>query len=298
MSRHVDLSDRLEVVQADLTSDDGWPEAMAGCRYVLHVASPLPRRPPKHEDELIVPARDGTLRVLKAAADAGVERVVMTSSVAAVLYGVERDKTFDESDWSNPDGPNIGAYEKSKTIAERAAWAFIDNLDLRDEVPDLELATINPGLVLGPLLNADWGTSGEVVKKLMQRDFPASPNISFAPVDVRDVAAAHLAAMITPEAAGQRFIVARKSASMVEIAKILDAHFRERGFKIPTGKMPSLLVRVAAIFDQTARLGLNDLDVEQTVDNSKAREVLDWQPRSLEEMVVAMGESLIEYGVV
>lgn len=287
--------DRFDIVPADLTADAGWAEAVAGCRYVLHVASPLPRTPPKHEDELIVPARDGALRVLKAAADAGVKRVVMTSSVAAVLYGRDRSRTFDESDWSDINADSIGAYEKSKTIAERAAWDFVASLDA--EHP-LELATINPGLVLGPILDEDYGTSGEVVKKLFDRDFPACPDLNWAVVDVRDVAAAHIAAMTEPAAAGERFICAVENHSILDIARILDQHFADRGFRIPTGKLPDFVMRLVAVFDRTARLGLNDLGVKQNVDNAKIRKVLDWEPLDLEEMVVAMGESFIKYGVV
>lgn len=293
LAKHGADADRLELVEADLTRDEGWSEAVSGCRYVLHVASPIPRQPPDHEDDLVVPAREGTLRVLRAAAEEGVKRVVLTSSLAAVLYGVERDKTFDEGDWSNPEGPGIGAYEKSKTLAERAAWEFIESLD-----DGLELTVINPGLVLGPVLDADWGTSGEVVKKLMQRDFPACPDMNWAPVDVRDVAEAHVRAMTEPEAAGKRYICATENASMHDVAVILDRHFRERGYKVPTGRLPSFLVRIVAIFDKTARLGLNDLGKRQDVDNTRIKRELDWKPRSLEEMVVSMGESLIEHEVV
>ena len=287
--------DRFDIVAADLTADDGWADAVTGCRYVLHVASPLPRTPPKHEDELIVPARDGALRVLEAAAEGGVERVVLTSSVAAVLYGRDRSRTFDETDWSDIDARTIGAYEKSKTIAERAAWDFVAST-AGDS--GLELTTINPGLVLGPILDEDYGTSGEVIKKLFDRDFPACPDLNWAVVDVRDVAAAHIAAMTTPAAAGQRFICAIENHSLLDIARILDKHFSNQGFRIPTGKLPSFAMRLVALFDKTARLGLNDLDVRQNVDNSKIKEVLGWEPLDLEEMVVAMGESFIRYGVV
>jgi len=152
------LGDDFDIVAADLTSDDGWGAAVAGCRYVLHVASPLPRTPPKHEDDLIVPARDGARRVLRASIAAGVERVVLTSSVAAILYGRDRDRVFDEGDWSNVDDRRIGAYEKSKTIAERAAW---DHMASLGSDAHMTLVTINPGLVLGPVLSSDWGTSGE-----------------------------------------------------------------------------------------------------------------------------------------
>lgn len=290
-----DALDRFHIVAADLTGDEGWADAVAGCRYVLHVASPLPRTPPKHEDDLIVPARDGAIRVLSASAEAGVERVVLTSSVAAVLYGRDRHRTFDESDWSDIHARTIGAYEKSKTLAERAAWDFVAALP--GDV-GLELVTINPGLVLGPILDEDYGTSGEVVKKLLERDFPACPNLNWAVVDVRDVAAAHIAAMTTPAAAGQRFLCAIENHSLLDIARILDRHFADRGFRVPTGRLPSFAMRLVALFDKTARLGLNDLDVQQNVDNSKIREVLGWEPLDLEEMVVAMGESFIRYGVV
>lgn len=286
------LVDRFEVVAADLTADAGWPEAVAGCRFVLHVASPIPRVPPKHEDDLIVPARDGVLRVLRAATAAGVERVVLTSSTAAILYGRDRDRTFTEADWSNVDDKRIGAYEKSKTLAERAAWDF-----MRD-VQGTDLVAINPGLVLGPLLSKDWGTSGEAIKKLIDRDFPAIPDINYAVVDVRDVAAAHVAAMTSPAASGQRFLCAIENHSLREIARILADHLGPNGFKIPTGNLPGGVMRVVALWDKTARLALNDLGVHQDVDSSKIRDVLAWQPRGLEEMVTSMADSMIEYGVV
>ena len=284
---------RFAVVQADLTSDDGWSDAVAGCSYVLHVASPLPRTPPKHEDDLIIPARDGALRVLKASAAAGVKRVVLTSSVGAVLYGRDRSITFDESEWSDVNSKSIGAYEKSKTLAERAAWEFIEKSD-----SGLELSVINPGMVLGPVLDEDWGTSGEVIKKLFDRDFPACPDLNWSMVDVRDVASAHLAAMTIPEAKGERFICAIGSHSMREVALILDAKFQDRGFRIPTGKLPNFVMHLVAIFDKTARLGLNDLAVPQNIDNRKIKSMLNWEPRGLEEMVEAMGASFIEHGIV
>jgi dihydroflavonol-4-reductase len=284
---------RFSLVQTDLSSDDGWSEAVTGCTYVHHVASPIPRTPPKHEDELIVPARDGALRVLKASAAANVKRIVLTSSVAAVLYGRDRSNTFTEEDWSDVDSKAIGAYEKSKAITERAAWDFMKDLD-----GDMELSCINPGLVLGPVLDEDWGTSGEVVKKLFDRDFPACPDLNWAMVDVRDVAAAHLAAMTIPEAAGKRFICAIENHSIRDIALILDEKFRDQGFKIPTGKLPNFVMRLVAIFDKTARLGLNDLAVKQNLDNSRIKSILNWQSRNLEEMVEAMGNSFIEYGIV
>ncbi|MFM8972658.1 MAG: SDR family oxidoreductase [Actinomycetota bacterium] len=289
------LADGFEVANADLTVDAGWADAVAGCRFVLHVASPLPRTPPRHENDVIVPARDGVLRVLRAAEQSGVERVVLTSSVAAVMYGRDRDHTFTEDDWSDLDDRRIGAYEKSKTLAERAAWDFMAGLG--DDAP-MSLAVINPGLVLGPLLSEDWGTSGEAVKKLIDRDFPAIPNINFACVDVRDVATAHLAAMVTPEAGGERFLCGIENPSLREVAAILDEHLRPRGFKVPTGNLPDFMIRIVSIWDKTARLALNDLAVHQDLDNSKIRRVLGWEPRGLREMVTSMADSMIEYGVV
>ena len=294
LARHVDPGDRLAFASADLSRDDGWQEAARGCTYVLHVASPFPREVPRHEDDLIVPARDGALRVLRAAAGEGVRRVVMTSSLAAVVYGHVRDgsRTFDEDDWSITEG--ISAYEKSKTIAERAAWDFARS----PEAKGLELVVINPGLVLGPILDEDYGTSGEVVRKLMRREFPGCPNLGWAPVDVRDVAAAHLAAMIAPEAAGQRFCCAIEHAWMSDIARILEERFAARGYRIPRRRLPDWLVRVVAIFDKTTRLAVHDLGQRQDVSSERVRKVLGWQPRSLEEMVTSMGESMIEQGVV
>lgn len=287
--------DRFELVSANLKSDDGWDEAVAGCRYVLHVASPIPRTPPKDENDLIVPARDGALRVLRAASRGEVERVVLTSSVAAVLYGRDRSRRFDESDWSDVTARSIGAYEKSKTIAERAAWDYIASLEGESR---LQMVAINPGMVLGPILDGDYGTSGEVVKKLFDRDFPACPDLNWAVVDVRDVAAAHLAAMTASDAHGQRFICAIGNHSMRDIAAILDERFGGRGFNVPTGRLPGFAMRIVALFDRTARLALNDLGVRQDVDNSKIKQVLGWKPRGLEDMVVSMGESFIRYGVI
>ncbi|MBE7450941.1 MAG: NAD-dependent epimerase/dehydratase family protein [Kofleriaceae bacterium] len=296
LAAHAEVGDRLELVAADLAADDGWADAARGCRFVLHLASPLPARPPRHEDELIVPARDGALRVLRAAVAARAARVVMTSSVAAVVYGHARDgsRVYDEGDWSQL-GPEVGAYEKSKTLAERAAWDYLAGLPAGERV---ELCTINPGLVLGPLLAADVSTSGEVVRKLLARELPGCPDIGWAVVDVRDVAAAHLAAMTTPAAAGQRFIVAIEHASMLDIARILDAELGSRGFRVPTRRVPGWVLRLVSLWDRTARLAVQELGKRQDLSSARAREVLGWQPRSLREMVIDMAESMIAHGVV
>ncbi len=295
IARHVDAGDRLSLHQCDLLSDNGWDEAIAGCDYVLHVASPFIIGAPKHEDDLIIPARDGALRVLKAAAKAGVKRTVMTSSVAAVSAGHDRDTThiFNEDDWSNTDSPEIGAYEKSKTIAERAAWDFV-----KSDGAGMELAVINPGAILGPILNSDSGTSGEIVRQLMTRAMPACPRVGFACVDVRDVASAHLAAMATPDAAGKRFVCAIEYAWFSYIAKILDKRFRKDGYKIPTGELPNFVPRVMQHFNPVLKQIIPNLGKRRDYDNAQIKSVLDWQPRSLEEMSVSMAESMIEFGVV
>jgi nucleoside-diphosphate-sugar epimerase len=260
------------------------------------VASPFPSQPPKHEDDLIVPAREGTLRILKAAAKANVKRVVMTSSIAAVIYGhvYDSSKVFDENDWSRTDA-DIGAYEKSKTLAERAAWDFVNSLKGDDK---LELAVINPGMVLGPILDNHYSLSGEAVRKLMRREYPGCPKLNFHTVDVRDVATAHIAAMTTPEANGKRFCCSAENAWMKEIAEILNDHFSNQGYKIPTRELPNFLIRLVGLFDKTVRLVVGNLGIRFEISNQCTKKVLDWNPRSLEEMVVAMGKSMIEHGVV
>lgn len=288
--------ERLTFAAAELTRDDGWREAVRGCRFVLHMASPLPNQTPKHEDELIVPARDGAVRVLQAASEEGVARVVLTSSVAAVLYGHARDgsKTYDERDWSELT-PEVGAYEKSKTIAERAAWDFVEQLPAERR---FELVALNPALVLGPILTKDVSTSGELIKKLLLRELPGLPDVGYAVVDVRDVAAAHVAALTAPGAAGQRFVLAIEHASMRDIAAILDRVFRPRGYKIPMRSVPGFLLRLVSLWDRTARLAVQELGKRQDLSNARARAVLGFAPRSLETMVVDMAESMIALGAV
>lgn len=292
LEKHGAAAHNFEVVQAELTKDEGWDEAVTGCTQVLHMASPLPIAPPKDENELIVPARDGVLRVLRAASKAKVTRVVLTSSVAAVVYGHARDgsRTYDESDWSEL-GPGVGAYEKSKTIAERAAWDFVEG---QPEGERIELVALNPGLVLGPLLGPEMSTSGEVVRKLLKRELPGCPDIGWAVVDVRDVADAHVAAMRAHEAAGKRFILAIGHASMLDIAKILKAN----GYDVPTRRVPGWLLRLVSVWDKTAALAVQELGKRQDVTSQRARDLLGWNPRTLEDMVVSMAESMVAEHVV
>jgi nucleoside-diphosphate-sugar epimerase len=267
-----------------------------GCARVLHVASPVPRKPPKTAEEVIEPARDGALRVLKAAAAAGVQRVVMTSSISAVVYGHERDgsKTYDEHDWSIL-SDEISPYDRSKTIAERAAWDYVQGL------PDgrrLELVTINPGVVLGPLLDGEFSISAEIVRKLLAGELPGIPNLGWAPVDVRDVADAHVIAMTHPLAAGQRFIVALEHTSWMQIAQILAHHFGPKGFKVVTRSVPNFVLKIVSLWDKTAGMAVPELGKRQDVSSDRARKVLGWKPRDLETMVVDIAESMIELGVV
>lgn len=295
LAEHVDTR-HFELVEADLMRDEGWDEAVRGCRYVLHVASPVPTAPPKHEDELIVPAREGALRVLRAASEAGVERVVMTSSIAAVTEGHPHDptKVFTEDDWSIVNG-GIGPYEKSKTLAERAAWEFVEGLE---DDKSLELTTINPGLVLGPVLERDYGVSAQAILKLMRREYPGCPRLGWTTVDVRDVASAHLAAMTTPEANGQRFCCCVDFVWMKDMAVILNEHFGDRGYKVPTRTLPDFVVRIVGVFDKITGVVVPRLGHSETISNARIKRVLGWQPRGTEEMVVATAASLIEQGLV
>lgn len=283
----------LSFFAADLQSDAGWAEAVAGCDYVLHVASPLPARAPKHEDELIVPAREGTLRVLRAARDAGVKRVVLTSSIAAISYGhPPQAAPFEESRWTNLHAPHLAAYTKSKTLAERAAWDF-----MKREGGALELTVINPVVVLGPVLALDMSTSVEVVRRLMTGAIPASPRLYFNVVDVRDVADLHLRAMTHPAARGERFIATTEGSMPIRgIAEILKRRMGPAAKRVPTLEMPNWLVRLVAYFSPTVRQLLPELGKAKSATSAKARRVLGWTPRSSEDAIVATAESLVSLG--
>jgi nucleoside-diphosphate-sugar epimerase len=289
-----DAGDRLSFAAADLEKDAGWKEAVAGCEYVLHVASPFPSNVPQHEDELIVPAREGTLRVLRASRDAGVKRVVLTSSFAAIGYGqAPRAKPFDETNWTNPDGGGVSAYVKSKTLAERAAWDFIAK-----EGGRLELSVVNPVGVFGPVLGPDYATSIILVQRLMDGALPGCPRMYFGVVDVRDVADLHIRAMTNPAAKGERFLaVAGDFMAIVDIAKALKSRLGEAASRVPTRQLPNWVVRLVSIFDQAARQIVPELGKVKNGTNEKARRVLGWSPRSNEEAVAATAESLLRLGL-
>jgi nucleoside-diphosphate-sugar epimerase len=290
-----EVGERLTLFRADLNADLGWPEAAAGCDYVLHVASPFPSTVPKDENELIAPARDGALRVLKAARDAGVKRVVMTSSFAAIGYGAPKDRTavFTEQDWTNLNDPTVQPYPKSKTIAERAAWDFIAR-----EGGTLELAVVNPVLVLGPVLGPDTSPSILFISRLLDGSLPGCPDLSFGVVDVRDVADLHLRAMIAPAARGERFLAtAGDFVSVREIAGMLKDGLGAAARKVSTRRLPSWLVRMAGLFDPQVRGILPELGKHKNGSNDKARRLLGWTPRSPKDAILATAQSLSELGL-
>ena len=294
-SQHTQAIDHLEFVQTDLLKDDGWSEALSECEYVLHVASPFPGEMPENEDDLIRPAVDGTLRVLKAASTANVKRVVLTSSAAAIQGGHrEKVREFNENDWSDLRG-NIDAYAKSKTLAEQAAWEYVSNQDANQP---LELAVINPSFVMGPLLDgAALGTSAKTIKDFLSGAYPGTARISMTIVDVRDVAAAHLAAMTNPMATGNRYICASELIWLTDIARLLNENFTKRGYKVSTLQFPDWLVKFYAFFDKSVKGEVPNLGRELSVSNQKIKDELGIQFRSAKEAIIAMAESLIHLGV-
>lgn len=286
--------ERLSFTAADLANDAGWSEAVTGCEYVLHVASPFPANIPKNEDELIMPAREGALRVLRAARAAGVKRVVLTSSFAAIGYGQRsRNTPFDETSWTDPTGDDVLPYVKSKTLAERAAWDFIAN-----EGGALQLSVVNPVGVFGPVLGPDYSTSIILVQRLMDGAMPGCPRLYFGVVDVRDVADLHLRAMTHPAATGERFLaVAGDFMSMRDIARVLKGRLGASAKRVPTWQLPNWLVRIAALRDPAVRQVLPELGKIKNATNEKAKRLLGWAPRSNEESLVATAESLMRLGL-
>jgi dihydroflavonol-4-reductase len=289
----VDPGDRLTVLAADLTSDEGWAEAVEGCDYVLHVASPFPPKQPKDPDELIVPAREGTLRVLRAGLDAGVKRVVVTSSVAAIRLSDDgATRPLNEDDWTNPDSPGLTPYVRSKTIAERAAWDLA-----RERGAEDRLSVVNPGAIIGPVLNDDLSYSLQAVQRLLGGT-PGVPRLGFSLVDVRDVADLEIRAMTAPEAGGERFIAATQFLWMADIGQVLRERLGESASKVPTRTIPNLLVRGMALFDPGIRSVVGGLGKRTELSSEKARSTLAWSPRPIEDTIAETGESLIRHDAV
>ena len=280
-------ADRLEFAVADLMSDDGWKEAADGCAYVLHVASPLAGA------DLLGPARDGTLRVLRAASAAGVRRVVMTSAAnAASPSSYATDGVTDETLWTNLDAPGLPAYRRAKTAAERAAWEFIAS------EPSMTLATVLPGAVFGPILSADTLGSTQIIARLLAGAVPGTPRIGLEVVDVRDLADVHVRAMTAPSAAGERFLATGEFLWMRDIALALREGLGASARKVPTRQLPDIAVRVASLFDRSLREIMPGLGRRNRHSVEKARSVLGWDPRPARTSVVDCGRSLLEHDAV
>jgi dihydroflavonol-4-reductase len=294
IGKAVDPQDRLSFHAADLTTDAGWDAAASGCDYVLHVASPVAAAAPKNPDALIVPARDGTRRAVSAALKAGVKRVVLTSSVAATTPRAgTRESVTDESVWTDLDDPTVTAYSRSKTLAERVAWDLVDA-----SAGATTLATVNPSLVIGPVLSRDFSASVLVVERLLSGRVPGLPRLGFSFVDVRDVADLHIRAMTAPEAAGQRFIATGDFAWLADVAALLRARLGEAANKVPTRKVPDFVLRLAALFDKSLAGVAPRLGEKRSFSSAKAQAMLGWQPRPLEETVLDCARSLIATGAV
>ncbi len=281
---------RLELAAADLSADAGWPEAAAGCRYVLHVASPFPPEQPSDPDELIVPAREGAKRALAAALDAGAERVVLTSSVAAI-HGDRADSEaapLNEDDWTDGDDASRPAYTRSKALAERAAW------DLAAERGASErLATVNPGAIIGPVIGAERSYSLQSISRLLEGDMPAIPRLGFSWVDVRDVADLQIRAMTDPAAAGRRFVAVDRWLWFEQIAAILRERLGEDAKKVPKRTAPDLLIKVVSLFDKSVRPIVGDLGKRSYVSSERARTELGWRPRPVEDAITDCARSLL-----
>ena len=291
MKEHSSNCENLEFYIADLLKDDGWKEAVEGSKYVLHVASPFFLGEPENEDVFIKPAVEGTLRVLKACADADVQKVVLTSSFAAVGYGHPREKeVYTEEDWSSVDG-EISAYAKSKTLAEKAAWEFVENLE---ESKKFDLTVINPVAVTGPMLTSDIGSSNDFLLKLISGSMPACPKIHMGYIDVRDVAKAHIFSMTEEKTNGERIIVSENEMFFAEVGKTLN----EAGFKkSPTKELPNFLVKIMSFFVGELKTLLSALDRKGDIDKTKAERFFDWEYISTEQSVTETAQQLQEMGL-
>ena len=287
MDKYPNLDQNLEFHICDLLEDKGWDAAVDGCDYVLHVASPFILEVPNDEDVLIRPAVDGTLRVLNACFKANVKKVVLTSSVAAVAYGHGREKTFDESDWSNTDEDSgITPYAKSKTLAEKAAWEFVEKLDTNNK---FDFTVINPVGVFGPMLTSDMGTSNSLVSKLINGELPACPATHMGYVDVRDVARAHVFSMLNSSTNDKRIIVSESEMFFVDVGRILN----NAGFKkSPTKQMPNWLVKILAIFVKELSGVTKSLGKRVDTDKSRAKSLFDWDYISAKDSIVDTANQL------
>lgn len=281
----------LSFVAADLLNDAGWAEAVAGNDVVLHVASPVMPGHVENEDDVIVPAREGTVRVLRAAHAAGVKRVVLTSAFHAVSWGHRHSNhVFTEADWTILDGPGVDAYGKAKTLAERAAWEFV-----KAEGRGLELTTLLPVAVMGAVMGQDISGANHIIQRMLNGAMPAFPNLYIPIVDVRDVASAHVLAMTNPGAAGERFLISNGPAlALQEIGAIIRAELGAAAARVPTRTIPDLVLRASALFNPALRPFVPDLGYSKKTTNEKAQRVLGWTPRPPREAIVAAARSMVE----
>jgi nucleoside-diphosphate-sugar epimerase len=285
----------LEFVALDLLKDDGWEEAARSCRYLIHTASPFVLEMPKDKMDLIRPAIEGTERAINAGLKAGVERIVITSSMAAIAYGHDRARTaqFTDADWTVLEGRGVNAYTESKTRAERRAWAM-----MKAAGREGDLVSINPSGIYGPLLDNDPGTSVALIQRLLKGGLPAAPRFIFPIIDVRDVAAAHVAALTTPNAGGRRIPMGEGAVSMMEVANIMRRRFPERAGKLPRFQMPDWGVRLFALFEPQVRDNLGELGAARRLDSSPAVALLGRSLIRPEPALIASAESLIAHGLV
>jgi dihydroflavonol-4-reductase len=285
--------EQLSFVQADLSDEAAWSAAAEGCRYVIHPASPTPNFIAKHENEYIVPAVNGVLYVLWAAKAAGVERVVLTSAFGAICYGTDKRTPYTEEDWTDL-SKDIPAYQKSKTMSEKAAWDYV-----KSEGKGLELVAINPVGVLGPVLGADYSHSIQFISQMLNGQLKGVPKIKSVYVDVRDVADLHIKAMTDPKANGQRFLATSgESISLLEIAAILRSEFGDKAAKVPKKEIPSWMLRIVGLFNPRVKLILPHLGMVKAASHAKATRMLDWHPRTNKDAIVATAESLLRLGLV
>jgi nucleoside-diphosphate-sugar epimerase len=285
--------ENLSFFLADLKIDAGWEEIASGCEYVIHVASPFPASQPKNPDEVIVPARDGTIRVLRASSAAGVKRIVITSSASAIGYvrQIPLPEILTEEQWIDPTHPDATPYVRSKTIAERVAWDFMHGCG-----EEKKLSVVAPGTVIGPLLDTHVSFSVQLIERMLNGSVPALPRIGFSLVDVRDIADLHIRAMTDPAAGGERFLGATDFLWMEDVARILRRRLGVDAEKVPSRRAPAPFLRVMSLFDAGLRSILPELGKRRAYSGQKARRVLGWSPRAVEDTIVDCARSLLRVG--
>ena len=290
LNASVDLEKSLRFVTLNLDRDDGWDAAMQGVDILMHTASPFPLAPPKIEDDLIRPAVDGTLRAMRAAHNAGVKRVVVTSSFAAIMHSkLPGGRTaHDETDWSDTNSASIDPYSKSKTLAEKAAWEFVS-----DQAPDIVLTTINPTMVLGPPLDNHFGSSVELVQRILRAKDPMVPRFGLGCVDVRDVARIHVDALGNAATQSKRIIAVDRFMWLTDLSHALKEHFPDR--KLVTRQAPDFVVRLLGIFDKSIRQIVPDLGKKLEISNVRAKDLFGMEFIAAEESVVATAKYLIDH---